>query len=109
MAEANDDQMQRFFNERIRVRAEEFRSLIASFADDKASIESVFARAAGSNPWTDARTDGPPTLAASQDMLVYNSIATLLAKFVAGTATAQDSADFSANLNQFQAMCVRPV
>lgn len=36
---ANDQQMQQFVNERIRVRAEQFRALINSCRDDVAAID----------------------------------------------------------------------
>jgi hypothetical protein len=108
MPEATNIQMQKFCDERVRVRAESFRALLESVDDDKASIDSVYERAAGSNPWADSRTDGPPKLATQSDILTFNSIITVFQKFVAGTATVQDVSDFHNNWQTFQSMCVRP-
>lgn len=106
---ATDQQMQQYCDERIRVRAEASRALVNSLRDDKSAIEAVFDRAANGPPWADARTDGPPKLLDQQDVLVYNSVATLLLKCVDGTATLQDVADLAANWAQYQSGCVRPV
>ncbi len=109
MAQATDQQMQQFVDQRIRVRAEQSRSLIESMRDDKAALDSVYDRAANGAAWNDARTDWPPKLLGSQDVLVYNSVATLLLKCIDGTATSQDITDLHANWAVFQAACVRPV
>jgi hypothetical protein len=109
MAVASDEQMQKFTDERIRPAAESFRGGVNKARDDKAAIETVFNRANGGAAWNDARIDGPPKLAESSDILVYNSIVSLWLKFVDGTATTQDSIDFHANWPIFQQMCVRPV
>jgi hypothetical protein len=101
--------MQQYANERIRVRAEQARALIAAVRDDSAAIADVYARAAGASAWNDARTDGPPKLLASQDVLVFNSVSVLLLKCIDGTATSQDVIDLHANWPVFQAACVRPV
>lgn len=106
---ANDAQMQQFCNERIRVRAEQLRALVAAFRDDKAAIDAVYDRAANGAAWTDNRTDGPPKLLASQDVLVFNAFASLFLECIDGTASAQDVSDLHANLAVFQAACVRPV
>jgi hypothetical protein len=109
MANATDQQMQQYCDQRIRVRAEECRALVNSLRDDKASIDDAYARASGGTAWTDARTDGPPKLLASQDVLTYNAVVTLLLKCVDGTATVQDVADLHSNWSVFQSACVRPV
>jgi hypothetical protein len=108
MAEATDAQMQRYANERIRVRAEQARAFVAALRDDKAAIDDVYARAVSATPWTDARTDGPPRLLNQQDVLTFNSVADLLLKCIDGTATSQNVADLHANWAVFQAACVRP-
>lgn len=108
MAAATDPQMQSFADQRIRVRAEEARHLIAALRDDRAAIDSVYERAVGA-AWTDLRPDGPPKLLANQDFLVFNSVAALLLKCIDGTATLQEVADLHANWAVFQAACVRPV
>lgn len=106
---ANDVQMQHYADERIRVRAEQFRALINSCRDDKSSIDAVYDRAANGAAWSDSRTDGPPKLLASQDVLVFNAFISLFLKCIDGTATAQDVADMHSNLAVFQSACVRPV
>lgn len=109
MAAATDQQMQVYCDQRIRPRAEQARAIVAAMRDDKAALDSVYERAVSAEAWNDARTDGPPKLLTSQDVLVYNSVATLLLKCVDGTATLQDVADLSANWPVFQSSCVRPV
>lgn len=109
MAEATNEQMQEYANTRIRVRAEQSRALVESFRDDKFAGESVYARASGLTPWNDSRTDGPPKLLASQDFLVFDSVAVLLLRCIDGTATADDVAALHANWPVFQSACVRPV
>ena len=109
MAEATNQQMQTYADTRLRPRAEQLRALVASMRDDKAAIDDVYARADGANPWTDNRTDGPPKLLASQDMLVYNAFATLLLACIDGTATTSDVGQLHSNLAVFQSACVRPV
>jgi hypothetical protein len=109
MAQATDQQMQVYADQRIRPRAEQARALIASLRDDKASLDSVYERANGVEPWADARTDGPPKLLTQQDMLVFNSVATLLLKCVDGTATVEEVGQLAANWPVFQSACVRPI
>jgi hypothetical protein len=71
---ATDVQMQEYCDQRIRVRAEQIRALLAAMQDDKAAIDDVYARASDANsPWADARTDGPPHLLVSSDILSYNT------------------------------------
>lgn len=106
---ANDTQMQQYCNERIRPRAEQVRALVNAFRDDKAAIDAVYDRAANGAAWTDARTDGPPKLLTSSDVLNFNAFATLFLKCIDGTATTQDVSDLHANLPVFQSACVRPV
>lgn len=99
---ATDQQMQQYANERIRVRAEQFRALINACRDDKAAIDAVYDRATNGVAWTDSRIDGPPKLLASQDFLVFNA-------FVSDFIAAVDSGAMHNNLNVFQAACVRPL
>lgn len=105
---ATDAQMQQFVNERIRVRAEACRALVNALRDDKAAIDSVYDRAANGAAWNDARADGPPKLLGSQDVLVYNAVATLLLACVDGTALTGDVVSLHANWAVFQSACVRP-
>lgn len=109
MAQATDQQMQHYADERIRVRAEQCRSIINALRDDRAAIDAVYDRAANGATWNDNRTDGPPKLLTSSDALVYNSVASLLLKCVDGTATLQDISDLHGNWAVFQAACVRSI
>ncbi len=108
MPMAVDAQMQAYCDQRLRVRAEQARALIAAMRDDEAAIGDEYDRAANGAAWHDARTDGPPKLLASADVLLYNSVAAMLLKCIDGTATAQDVADLHGNWPVFQSACVRP-
>ncbi len=116
MAEATNAQMQAYADQRVRVRAEQFRDLFLACADDKSAIDDVFARAAGTNAWADARTDGPPHLLQSansvnpDDMLNFNALISLMAKLQTGTFASQAEANgFAAQLTVLLRACVRPV
>lgn len=108
---ATDQQVQTFVNERIRPMAELFRALVLRAADDKSAIADVYeACLPQNNPtWEDSRTDGPPHLLTPNDVLVYNSVITLLAKFVDGSGTSDDVDEFAAVWPIFQQACVRSV
>ena len=110
---ANDTQMQTFASERIRVRAEQFRAIINACRDDKAAIDAVYDRAANGAAWTDARTDGPPKLLASQDILVFNAFISDFLAVIDGTGDAAAKAGHvdgvHGNLAVFQSACVRPL
>lgn len=121
MAEANNQQMQQYADQRVRRRAEQVRDLLNALADDKASIDDIFARAISNDRWDDARTDGPPTLLQSGDsanpdhMLAYNSFVSQLLWLFRneGEAPGGSLADFSTALRGNWATvidaCVRPV
>lgn len=108
MAQATDQQMQTYANERIRVRAEQLRALVNAMRDDKASIDAVYDRAANGAAWNDNRTDGPPKLLGSQDILVYNAYISKFLACVDGTAVTGDVTEMHSNLAVFQSACVRP-
>jgi hypothetical protein len=109
MAQANDSQMQAYADQRVRQRAEQARALVAALRDDKAAIDDIYDRAANGAAWNDARDDGPPSLLTSQDMLVYNAVASLLLECVDGTATTEDVGQLVANWPTFMSACVRPI
>lgn len=116
MAEATNAQMQVFANERIRVRAEQARALRAALLDDRAAIDDAYARATGSSRWDDARTDGPPHLlqsgnsASPDDLLNFNTFASLVEKFFAGTfASLNEANSAAANWAVLTRACVRPL
>lgn len=107
MAIATDQQVQTYANERIRVRAEQFRSLVNACRDDKLAIEDVYAACAQQNPtWADNRTDGPPTLLTPQDVLVYNTVLFMFLALADGTLTNENKAEFGAQWPVFQQACV---
>lgn len=120
MAQANDQQMQQYADQRIRVRAEQCRALFAAIRDDKAAIQDIYDRAIDDqNPWTDSRTDGPPRLLESQDHLVFNTIITNLIALLDGEESGDEGqiaaqraaivSDIRANWAVFQSTCVRPI
>lgn len=74
MPNATDAQVQRYVNDRIRVRAELLRSLVLAYDDDLASIDDVYSALTQLNPtWADSRADGPPHLLTGSDVLAINS------------------------------------
>lgn len=110
MPVATEQQVQQYVNERLRVRAEQARAFVNALRDDKAAIDDVYAHCVQPSPtWDDDRPDGPPRLLTVQDVLVFNSVITLLLKCIDGTATLQDVDDLNANWPVFQSACVRPV
>lgn len=116
MAEATNAQMQRYADERIRPFAEHFRAVLAEAADHQAAIDDAYARAAGTDRWTDARTDGPPHLlkagnsASPDDVLNFNSFVAALLDVIAGNGSdATNAATLRANWAVLQDACVRPL
>lgn len=121
MAEATDQQMQQYSDQRVRVRAESLRDFLNSLADDKASVDSIFERAVSENAWADGRTDGPPTLLQSGDssnpdhMLAYNTFISQLLWLLnnQGQDPGGTLADFASAVRGNWAVvidaCVRPV
>lgn len=113
MAQATDQQMQTYAG-RIRTGSELFRQLKNKFADDKAAIDDIYDRAANGAAWNDNRTDGPPKLLTSQDMLVYNAFISNFNSLLTGTG--ENDAGKAAivnsirdNLAVFQSACAQPV
>lgn len=83
MANATDLQVQQFSDERVRVRCEQLRDVVASLDDDKGAIDDVYAACnAGSPTWSDNRIDGPPHLLAPSDMLAYNALMSDLITYI---------------------------
>lgn len=116
MAQATDIQMQNFADQRLRVRAEQFRNLRIACQGDVAAIDDVYARAVSASRWTDGRTDGPPHLLQSgnsanpDDLLNYNSFIQLFEKFMSGTfATAEEANLAAAQWAVLQDACVRSI
>ena len=112
--QANDQQMQTYANERIRVRAEQMRALLNSCRDDKAAIEDIYDRAVNGAAWADNRTDGPPELLTQQDHLTYNAIITNLTNIIDGSGENQATlagyvTELRGNWAAFQSACVRSI
>lgn len=108
MAIATDQQVQTYVNERLRIRAEQFRELVESCRDDKIAIEDVFEACNQQNPtWADNRNDGPPKLLTPQDVLAYNTILFMFLALVDGTLTNENKGHFAGNWAGFQEACVR--
>jgi hypothetical protein len=106
--QATDQQMQVYSDTYMRVFAEIGRSLELGLADAEDAITDVYDRAANGPPWTDSRVDVPHK-STSQDVLVFNSVCTLMAKCFNGTATVADVQNLSTNWVIFQQLCIQPV
>lgn len=121
MAQATDQQMQSYCDQRIRVRAEQLRGLLNQLTDDKANIGDEYTRATSVSRWNDARTDGPPHLLQSgnsanpDDLLNYNAWASAFLNLLNGTSVANgstvaaDAATLRSAWAVLMAACVRPV
>lgn len=97
---ANDQQVQQYVNERVRVRAEQIRALLLAMEDDRAAIDDVYSSLTQQSPtWTDNRTDGPPHLLTPSDVLAWNT-------FLYDTITAMRG---NAQLPVVLKACVQPV
>ena len=115
MAEATDEQMQRFANERIRPFAEWLRGVFNTAQSHQDTIEEVYNRANGSNRWSDARTDGPPHLlsagnnASPDDFLQFNTAIVMLLKMRSGTfASVEEANSFKGAFDILLRACVQP-
>lgn len=76
MARATDQQVQIFVDERIRRRCEQVIKLLVALKDDKALIDDIYdhvSEAQEPATWVDNRTDGPPHLFTSADVLGVNT------------------------------------
>ena len=111
MARATDEQVQQYVNERVRVRAEQFRALRLAIADDQAVIDDVYEHVSEANAipatWEDDRPDGPPHLATVSDVLAYN---TFLVAFLAFCDPDGDTGTIAAGADQIPVLndlCVR--
>lgn len=108
MADATNDQIQRFANERLRPWAEHARALYLEAKDHQAVIDDIYeALATHNNPnnWTDNRTDGPPHLLTANDVLALN---TAIVAFIAAVEGG-DSSQFDDQWPVVLDACVRPV
>jgi hypothetical protein len=109
MAQATATQIQKFADERVRVRAEQLRAVILGMRDDKIAIDDVYAALVDSeSAWTDARTDGPPRLLDAQAILTYNTGIDALLAVIDGVADAGQIANLHGALTVVLSACVRP-
>ena len=97
---ATNLQIQKWSDERTRVRAEQIRALLLAMEDDRAVFDDVYAglTAPGAD-WEDDREDGPPNLLTRNDLLGINA-------FIDSIKTAMRAHD---QLPVVLQACVRPV
>jgi hypothetical protein len=93
---ATNLQVQKWSDQRTRVRAEQVRAVRVALVDDNASIAEVYANLTGSPDWADGRDDGPPSLLTPSDLLAFNTLSDNLAKILDGFAFADDAAKAAA-------------
>jgi hypothetical protein len=102
-------------DQRVRPRCEQFRTLLALVADDKASIDDVYQAVSQQTPtWTDNRTDGPPHLLVPNDVLSFNTVISCLTQIRNNTFVndADRVACINALVGQMPVVlksCVRPL
>ena len=100
MANATDQQVQSFVDQRVRPRAEQSRNLATLMLEDIASIDDIYNALNVQTPtWSDNRTDGPPHLAAPADVLAFNAFLHDVSAFITGHA----------QYPVVQKLCVRPI
>lgn len=74
MASATDVQVQNWVDTRMRPHSELARALAHILDDDISSIDDVFAALTAPTPtWRDTRSDGPPHLLSTSDVLAFNT------------------------------------
>jgi hypothetical protein len=84
MANATDQQVQSFVDQRVRPRAEQARNLAVLMAQDIASIDDIYNALNVQSPtWADNRTDGPPHLALPSDVLAFNTFLHDVSNYIA--------------------------
>lgn len=109
MAVSSDAQVQQFFNERIRRRCEQIRSLYLACKDDQAVFGDIYENLTQPSPtFADTRLDVPVKANASKG-LAWNTFVFHFIKFVEGTLTDQNKNEAGAQYAQVQSLCVRPV
>lgn len=87
MPASNNNQVQKFVDERVRVRCEAIRDLLLAVEDDLSAIDDVYAALTQATPtWTDTRTDGPPHLLVGNDVLAMNTLFNDLKAMLRGNA-----------------------
>jgi hypothetical protein len=96
MAEATNQQVQQWADQRTRVRAEQIRALLLAMESDNSTIGDVYENLTTSPNWTDGRTDGPPHLLEPTDLLAVNTVCQQLAKILRGGPFANDAERISA-------------
>ncbi len=97
---ATHEQIQRWANERTRVRAEQIRALLLAMEDDRAAFDDIYAALIDpENDWADNRQDGPPNLLSKSDLLGVNA-------FIDAMKTAMNAHD---QMPVVLKACVRPV
>jgi hypothetical protein len=99
VAVATPVQVQHFFDEHVRKRANDLLYLFFVVGLSKSLIDDVFNFAIGGERYNDNRTDGPPHLlqtgnaASPDDILNFNSAITLILKLLNGEFSSQAEAN----------------
>jgi hypothetical protein len=105
MAKATDLQVQQAVDQRLRVRAEQIRALVAALDDDYMALPDVTeATTAVANPlytptWIDGRQDGPPHLMTAAEVAGYRAFCLRISNLLKADAAYPTVAK----------ACVRPV
>ena len=87
MANATDQQVQAFVDQRVRPRCEQSRNLATLMLEDIAGIDDIYNALNQQSPtWSDNRTDGPPHLALPSDVLAFNTFLHDVSAFITGHA-----------------------
>jgi hypothetical protein len=106
MAAANNTQVQRFVNERMRVRCEQIRALYLAIKDDISVIDDIYNALNQPTPtWIDDRPDGPPHLLVPSDVLAFNAAIHAFVNLVEGGDTSAFAGQYPIILKS----CVRSV
>jgi hypothetical protein len=82
MAEATNEQVQTFVNERVRPSSEVIVKLYHDVVGHLALIGDVYENVSTSSTFVDERTDGPPHLATPNDVLAWNTFMTDLVAYL---------------------------
>lgn len=87
MANATNQQIQAFADERMRQWAESCRSLYIKAQDHISNIDDVYASLVADNPtWADTNAGNPPHLLTANDMLAWNAFIHDFVTFMQGNA-----------------------
>lgn len=72
MPAADNNQIQRFVNQRVRVRCEQIRNLLLSCEEDKSLFDDIYAALTNNPTWSDNNIEAPH-LMTKDDVLAWNT------------------------------------